>query len=304
MSIRKGRVRGWTVAALLALAGCGDDNSSGSTSGGGAGFPSPPLWNDTSTAAAGGNGDTPLLWNDPNTADPEFGLIDPGDTRTYTYPDIYILGNKHPLMTDVNSRDYPIIINLENRLTELLIEYRVAEYEREIGMRRGDPGFPRQAFVAEYLDLRRNARAHAKHYALWHTSDPLPLVNAEGDMVLLPGAIGSTHSEVLPNNSEIVHTAPGGRLWKCFIGVEGTLTTGPGHAGQLVASGTDLGIPDRVFTKWITDHRAFILKTLWTHLGVGYWSGTNAVDLHYWNVVFAERPRARVVTPTIPIIFF
>jgi hypothetical protein len=303
MAIRTGRPRGWALAALLALAGCGgDDDSSGSSSGGGSGLPSPPLWNDTSTSSSGGSGDTPLLWNDPNTAETQLGILDPSDIRTYTYPDIYILGNKHPLMTDVTSRDYPVIITQENRLTELLIEWRVVEYERAIGMRRGDPGFPRQAFLSEYLDLRRNGRAHAKHYALWHTDVPLPIFNAEGDATLLPGSIGTTHAEVFPNNTEAAHTSPRGRLWKCFIDVEGA--TGPGHAGQLVASGTDLGIPDRVFTKWVTDHPAFLLKTLWTHLGVGYWTGTNSVYLHYWNAVFAERPRARVVTPVIPIIFF
>jgi hypothetical protein len=282
---------------VVLAAGCGDDGSS-SSGGGGAGQPTPPLWIDTSTAGttpggAGANGDTPLLWNDPNTATTQFGILDPTDVRTYTYPDIYILGNKHPLMTDVTARDFPVIIAQEDRLTQLLVEWRIQEYERAIGIQRTHPSFPRAAFLAEFLDLRKNARAHAKHYALHHPTGPLPLVNAEGDNVVNNGT-GITR--VQPNNSTAGATRTNGRLPKSFIDVD--------MAGQLVASGTSLGIPDRVFTQWITNNAAFLLRVNWTHLGVGYWSSSGSTELHYWNAVYAENPRAMAPTQAIPIIFF
>jgi len=266
------------AVVLLAAAGCSDSNSSGATSSGGPGYPTPPLWNDTSTVStgvpggAGANGDTPLLWTDPNLANIVFGILDPTDTRTYTTPDIYILGLKHPLMTDVIQRDFPVIIAQEDRLTQLLIEWRIQQYEQAIGIQRTRPGFPNAAFITEYGDLRRNARAHAKHYAVWHSATgPLPMTNAEGD-------------------------ALGGRLTKSYIQAAAS--------GQLVASGPTYGIPDRVFTQWITNNRNFILQQNWTHLGVGYWAGTGSSELHYWNVIFAEDPQAIVNTPAIPIVFF
>jgi hypothetical protein len=286
--------------SLLTAGSCGDDSSS-SSSDSGAGQPTPPLWNDQSTTATGGTGDTPLLWNDPNTAGILFGIIDPTDVRTYTYPDIYILGNKHPLMVDIIQRDFPVIFNQENRLTEILIEWRIQEYERAIGMRRTDPGFPRAAFIAEYIDLRRNARAHAKHYAVWHTTvAPFPVVNEEGDNVLTPASPcpppPCTHIQVSPANVAVAWVSPTGRLIKSFIDCD--------QAGQLVAAGTTLGIPDRVFTQWVTNNTPFMLRTVWTHLGVGYWSGTGSSLLHYYNGIWATNPRALVVTPAIPIIFF
>jgi hypothetical protein len=287
---RGGRVL--AVLALLGVLGCGDDNSSSPDNG--AGQPTPPLWNDNSTTASGGTGDTPLLWNDPNTANTQFGVQDPSDVRTYTYPDIYILGNKHPLMTEVNSRDFPIIITQENRLTEILIEWRILEYERLLQMRRTDIGFPRAAFLAEYLDLRRNARAHAKHYAVWHTDvSPLPLCNNEGDLAWY--TCGPTGAEVRPDMGRW-GGGPNGRLPKSKVEVD--------VAGQLVASGPRLGIPDTVATQWITNFPAFLRWQEWTHLGVGYWNGTGSSDLHYWNAVYAKNPRPRADQAPIPVIFF
>jgi len=278
---------------VLTAGSCGDDNSSGATSSGGPGYPTPPLWNDTATPATGGTGDTPLLWYDPNTANIQLGYIDGTDTRTYTYGDIYILGNKHPLMTEVIQRDFPVIIIQENRLTELLIEWRILEYERAIGIQRTHPSFPRVAFLAEYADLRRNARAHAKHYAVWHTADPFPLVNAEGDNVVNDGT-GITRVE--PNNAAVPATNADGRLPKSKIDVD--------MAGQLIAAGPTYGIPDRVFTLWSTNYGPFLRRQTWTHLGVGYWAGTGSSSLHYWNAVYAQNPRASFQTPAIPIVFF
>ncbi|HXG62324.1 MAG TPA: hypothetical protein VNO22_13180 [Planctomycetota bacterium] len=319
-----GRQAAWAVAlVLLGIVGCGkDENESGATSGGGVGANTPLLWNDVSSTGGGPAGDTPLLWNDPNTATFVMGILDPTDIRTYTYPDIYILGNRHPLMTDVNAREFPVIITLENQVRDFIFEWRISEYERLIGIRRTQPGFPRQAFVSEYGDLRRNARAHCKHYAVHfnapgHNVPDLPLQNAEGDRMLLPGAPcpppPCTHTEItavpptslpnppVPNNTDNVAGAnmvdPGGRLIKSFIDVNY-------RAGQLVGSGTNLGISSNIVQYWTSTFPEFLLQTYWTHFGIGYWAGEGSPDIHYWNLVAAENPRVLLTGPEVTIILF
>lgn len=277
---------------LLSAAGCGDDNSSGATSSGGVGAQTPRLWNDVSSRSGSGTGDTPLLWRDPNTARTLFGVLDPTDIRTYTLPDIYILGNKHPLMTDIDSRNFPAIINKENNLTEYLREWRILEYEFELRpMRRTDLGFPREAFLTEYLDLRRNARAHAKHYAVWHTDAALPLWNAEGDNVINNG---TAIVRIEPNNAPVGATRADGRLPKSMIDVD--------RAGQLVLSGPEFDSPANAFANLIQNFPDFLKHQHFTHLGVGYWSGTGA-RLHYWNAVYARNPRTTFTGPRLPFLF-
>jgi hypothetical protein len=270
-----GRRVAWVVAfSLAAILGCGkDENQSGATSGGGVGVNTPLLWNDVSSTGSGPLGDTPLLWNDPNTATVVLGTVDPTDTRTYTYPDIYILGNRHPLMTDVPARDFPVVIGQENRLTELIIEWRISEYERALApLRRTDPRFPRAAFLTEYPDLRRNARAHSKHYAVHHPTVPFPNgANAEGD-------------------------DPQGRLAKSFITADAI--------AQLVASGAGTWSPDQVANDWTTGYAALLLDPGWTHLGAGYWSSEGSVGTYYWTLLLARNPRVLFTGPDVNIILF
>jgi hypothetical protein len=302
-----GRQVAWTAGlALLGILGCKDDNESGATSGGGVGANTPLLWNDVSTTGTGPAGDTPLLWNDPNTAAFVMGILDPTDIRTYTYPDIYILGNRHPLMTDINAREFPVIITLENQVRDFIFEWRISEYERLIGIRRTQPGFPRQAFVAEYGDLRRNARAHCKHYAVHFTSPghnvPLPQVNFEGDDILLPASPcpppPCTHVQISPGNAPSApFIDPRGRLIKCFIDVNN-------RAGHLVASGLNYGIVSNIAEYWTTTYPAFLLNPIWTHFGIGYWNGDGSPFLHYWNLVAAENPRVLLTGPEVTIILF
>ncbi len=269
-----GITRAPAVLALAALTGCGkDENQSGATSGGGVGANTPLLWNDTSGGGDGPAGDTPLLWNDPNTATFVLGTLDPTDTRTYTYPDIYILGNRHPLMTDVPARDFPVVISQENRLTELIKEWRISEYERALApLRRTDPRFPRAAFLTEYPDLRRNARAHSKHYALHHPTLGLPGgANVEGD------------------------AAPG-RLEKCFLAADAF--------AQLVAFGPDSWSPDQVANAWTTGSAALLLDPGWTHLGAGYWSSEGSLGTYYWTLLLAQNPHVLFTGPEVTIILF
>lgn len=314
----RGRPVAWVVGlGLLILFGCGkDENESGATSGGGVGANTPLLWNDTSGTGTGPSGDTALLWNDPNTASFVMGLLDPTDIRTYTYPDIYILGNRHPLMTEVNAREFPVIITQENFVRDQIFEWRISEYERLIGIRRTQPGFPRQAFVTEYGDLRRNARAHCKHYALYsrlagdpdpngvrpHVVTPpnvFPLVNHEGDDVLLPGSPPPpvTHVQVQPDNTTVSLRDPRGRLIKSFIDVQNM-------AGQLVVAGPNYGVAANVVEYWTTNFGPFLLRPDWTHMGVGFWAGEGSPGIFYWNLVAAQNPRALFTGPDVNIILF
>lgn len=272
--MQSGITRAAAVLALAALFSCGkDENESGATSGGGVGADTPLLWNDVSDGGDGVAGDTPLLWNDPNTATFVLGTLDPTDIRTYTYPDIYILGNRHPLMTHVQARDFPVVINLEDRLTGLLVEWRISEYERALApLRRTDPRFPRAAFLTEYPDLRRNARAHCKHYALYHPTLALPNgPNVEGD------------------------DAPG-RLQKSFLTADAF--------AQLVASGAAYWSPDEVANLWTTGSAALLLDPGWTHLGAGYWSSEGSTGTYYWTLLLAQNPRVLFTGPEVTIILF
>ena len=70
---------------------------------------------------------------------------------------------------------YSIILQ-ENRATTVLNTFRYNEYVRLMGL-----PVPVNSTLAEYPGLRQNARAHAKHYAVWHPNVPIPLINAEGD---------------------------------------------------------------------------------------------------------------------------
>src|SRR6185503_5849961 len=129
------------------------------------------LWNSTGGTAAASVATGDVAWVDPNS-----GLgappppPDPQDIRTYTKPDVYILGNRHPLLTEITSTQLPSIILQESRATSILNTFRYNEFVRLIGL-----PVPVNSTLTEYPALRQCARAHAKHYAVWHPSVPLPL---------------------------------------------------------------------------------------------------------------------------------
>jgi hypothetical protein len=278
----------WAALLLLAVS-CGGDSGSG---GGGGADSSGILWNTQSaTGTGGGTEPASVLWVDPNSgiggppAPP-----DPQDIRTYTRPDIYILGNRHPLLTDVTSRSAPTIIIQEDRATVLLNTFRYNEYVRLIGL-----PVPINSRLAEHGTLRQNARAHAKHYSVWHPNDVLPLTNAEGDSIWFTAPRAGTGIEVAPNVTRITGTATG-RLWKCNMTAE--------LVGQLIASGPRFRSGEDVATYWITTFPEFLRLGDWTHFGVGFWVGPGSSQYYYWNAVFAKNPKTRVTLPTTPVILF
>jgi hypothetical protein len=270
------------VCLLAVIPACGG-------SGGGAGSSSTPLfWNTQGgTGATTGTGEGGNLWNDPNSG---IGAApppnDPTDIRTYTAPDIYILGNHHPLMTEVDSRNFPFVLLEEDTLTQLLTTWRYNEYVRIIG----NP-LPANARLVESSALRQNARAHAKHYAVWHPNIPLPLVNAEGDSVYYSAPVPGPGIELLPDFSSVIGPVSG-RLPKSMITVD--------LVGQLVLSGPQWNDANVVAAYLIKTYPDFLRGKDWNSIGVGYWNNGGSDQHYYWNVILAKNPRPIITNPGIP----
>jgi hypothetical protein len=258
------------LVGFLALGvSCGDRAGKGGSGAASTGV----LWNSPSGSGQGGGvAPSATLWVDPNS-----GLgappppADPQDVRTYTRPDIYILGNRHPLLTEVTTRNMPGIIIQEDRATVLLNTFRYNEYVRLMGA-----PVPVNARLTEYPIFRQSARAHAKHYAMWHPGVALPLVNAEGDDINAGGVV------------------PKGRLAKCQTKVD--LVT------QLKASGPTFRTADDAANYWIKTFPAVVTQIDWTHMGVGFWQGGG--QGFYWNVIFAKNPKPVLTLPTQPFPLF
>jgi len=249
--------------------------SAGTSNPAGIGVSSQSLWNSSAGAGPQPTG-TPNFWENPNLG---IGgpppLPDPQDIRTYTLPDIYILGLKHPLMTDVSFKTAPNVILNENRATAILTQYRFHAYHQTLGV-----DVP-QATLTEHVGLKQNARAHCKHYAVWHPTIQLPATNAEGD-----NAGGRLMKSKLTTTAlaDLLAAAP-------------NLKTGDDVAALLITNfgGTLDGFGAVITVGILTDQ-------IYTHLGVGFWQLGGTIDNCYWEVLIAENPAAVFVAPTIPII--
>jgi hypothetical protein len=296
----------WFAGALLLggtqMGGCKDSSGSGSSSTG-LGANTPLNWLDTSSTGGGTVGDSPMLWNDPQTGPAATPPSDPSDIRTYTNPDIYQIGNKHPLMTQVTSATHPYIIGPENGLTKYIQDFRYNEWVKLTG---NPPA--RGAKIDEFVMLRQIARAHCKDFAVWHPNLPFTDANPHGDSLLQDGVyfgdgVGYYFSVTIfpdgvssnAHNLPPIEFASDGRIPKCRLQVL--------NAGQLVLSGTGYMDPFNVFAFWITNNRQFILWTdslngqTWTHLGVGYWRAPGTALVHYWGLVMATNPQAVNTAP-------
>lgn len=262
-----GRVWGARLAALLAAAISIPACTAGSS--GNVGISKQSLWNSNAGTGAQPTG-TPLFWRDPNSGVGGAPIpADPQDIRTYTRPDIYILGLKHPLMVDLTTVKAPLIIFQEDRARALLNQFRFNTYLAALG----GPPLPFNTNLVDHQGLRQNARAHCKHYAVWHPNVPLPAVNAEGDNV-------------------------GGRLTKCKL--EATALT------ELLLSGPAYRSADDVAAFWIATYGGSIatpgtlLDPKWTNLAVGFWQQGGGTQDFYWTAMLGEGVNAIVVVPTLP----
>jgi hypothetical protein len=260
-----GRVWGARLAALMVAAiiipACSSGNSAN------VGVSKQSLWNSTAGVGRQPTG-TPLFWVDPNSGlGGPAPLPDPQDVRTYTRPDIYILGLKHPLMVDLTTVKAPNVIFNEDRAFYLLNQFRHNTYLLAIGL-----PLPPNADLINHVGLRQNARAHCKHYAVWHPVGPLPAVNAEGDGVT-------------------------GRLTKSKLQAT--------SLAQILASGVTYRTGDDVAAFWITTYGGSIatpgllLDPIWTNLSVGFWQQGGGTENFYWTAIIAQGVNAIVVLPNL-----
>jgi hypothetical protein len=267
-----GRVWGARLAALLAAAIIIPACSTGSS--GNVGISKQALWNSQAGVGAQPTG-TPSFWHDPT--DPQYAGVggapppqDLQDIRTYTRPDIYILGLKHPLMVDLTTQKNPIIIFQETRVFDLINQFRYSTYFQALG----GPPLPFNTNLIDHPSLRQNARAHSKHYAVWHPTGPLPATNAEGDDVL-------------------------GRMAKSKLA--GTNIT------QIQTSGNAYASADSLAAFWITTYGGTIpnpglfLNGTLTTLVVGFWQQGGGTENYYWTGIVADSVNAIVATPTLPV---
>jgi len=217
-------------------------------------------------------------------------------------------------MTQVEAATHPYIVGPENGLTKYIQDYR---YKYWVDQTCDPPA--RGARVVEYAQLRQIARAHCKHYAVWHPNDGFPLANELGDEVLNDGSyvgdgIGDWFSYTVystgpgnpvainPHNPPPAELYSDGRIPKCRLRVLA--------AGELLLAGTGYMDPFNVFVNFTTNHSNFILWTqntngeTWTHMGVGYWRAPGTPLVHYWSLVMAINPQSDFSnTTTFPLPF-
>lgn len=266
-----GRVWGARLAALLVAAIMIPACTSGGS--GNVGVSRQALWNSNAGVGAQPTG-AGNFWHNPS--DPQYAgvggappLPDPQDVRTYTRPDIYILGLKHPLQVDLSIQKAPIVTFQEDRAISLLNQFRYNIYFTALG----GPPLPPNTNLLDLDPLRQMARAHCKHYAVWHPIGPLPVVNAEGDDV-------------------------NGRLTKCKL----TATA----IQEMLASGPTYKSSDDVAAFWIATYGGTILKpglllqTNWINLTVGFWQEGGGTEDFYWSGILGQDVNAIVITPVLP----
>lgn len=165
------------LMALVGLAGCADDDDSGSNDSAAFGSVTPLNWTSTSTATPGGGtagtGDTPLLWTDPNLAPIPGGGVTGGELTYGVYDPALYPGNTHPIYT-------PQAQSLleEDTLEGLILGVWSTENRRLLlagggGMGGVGVGGGLPPLTGYNAILRGLARAFCKHAAM----DPTPTEN-------------------------------------------------------------------------------------------------------------------------------
>ncbi|HEX7898166.1 MAG TPA: hypothetical protein VF950_10425 [Planctomycetota bacterium] len=240
------------LGVLALLAGCLKDDTSGSSSTTGLGSSTPLPWTSTSSSPSTGNsGDTPLLWVDAVAASGQnpFG-IPSTDERTYGSPTVYVANSIHPLMTRTTSN---IITTAEDHVASRINNYRWLAITG--GNFFINPPVPVGVFYLPMsLNLRKNARAHCKHFVGFHNG-PLTLSNPEGDTVT-------------------------GRLTKSMITY--------GAAAEVVLSGPTNGDPDLAADLLIQNYGSLFANPAYNYIGVGHFAG--GTETFYWSVILAASP--------------
>jgi len=241
-------------------------------------------------------------WNDPNTGQTDLFVPDPYDIVTYTRPTIWVLGLNHPLMTDVQAKQFPNIIYNEQRAMDLINQQR----EKVFVFILGKPlPYTLVAKLTDHTGVRQNCRAHSKHYAVWHPGGPPP-----APFTPFPGNGGAGRMGAAPANVE-------GDMW---FNPDPAINSRFERVGLAVADGWELPLAgpqwrsgDDVATFWIANFcRGPVLKTdpvppgqvlldvTMTHLSVGFWQLGGTGLVYYWTLIISKDPNNSVTLPTIP----
>lgn len=270
----------------------------GSSTSAGAGNADGILWNSNSTGAPvqGGNGNGGSLWVDPNSGlgatppginniitsadDATYASFTPdnGTTGTLGQPTIsYIRNLEHPLSTDTSSME---ITSRESTLEGMINGYR----QQQLGNMGIDPGllgvggFAQGVILPSHFQGTKCARAHCKHYALFHSGPPPVGPNFEGDDLLTTLTNSDAYTQGTP--------PPGNPLG--LFGRLGKIGVSAADGTQLVVSGNTFSEAQDAFNVLITNSPG-TLTANWTNVAVGHWrGGTN--NVYSWNIIFLTNP--------------
>lgn len=268
---------------LVSMSACLKDDSGSGASQTGLGVATPVLWVDQSlptAASTGVPGDSPLNWIDATTVTPTGGgaILPSTDEVTYGFP-ARLLPIGDPSLThqlQVNSNAVAIL-NPEDQLAQAINTHRQvsAGFGNVGGVGvggfggGGGGGQVGTVMLPMSNKIRKNARAHCKHYGVLANNHPgaLPLVNAEGDNILSGGV------------------APNGRLPKTGTVKQPATAT---QTLQLVLSGA--AYPDATSARnfFVTNNGAQLTNTQYNYMGIGHWPAGD--QSYYWDVIFALNP--------------
>jgi hypothetical protein len=271
------------VLALVSMSACLKDDSGSGASQTGLGAATPVIWVDQSAptaASIGVPGDSPLNWIDATTVTATgVGAILPStDEVTYGFPrPLLPVGNPsltHPLQTNSNAA---AVLNPEDQLAQAINTYRQVSAGfggvggiGGIGGIGGGVGQVGTVMLPMSNKLRKNARAHCKHYGAYHPGafPPGNAANPEGDTIMTGGV------------------APNGRLPK--TGANGQ--PNPFVGGPMAVSVAGAGYPNAQAARdyFVTNNAAQLTTTNANYMGVGHWPAGD--QSYYWFVIFGMNP--------------
>jgi hypothetical protein len=296
----------WIVLLITALLlpACGTTGSPGGAN------PNGIFWNSQATTG-GPQGQPTTGWIDPN-----LGVVGPigisniissADDATYDgyFADggsginstkvTYVLGLAHPLSTDTSST---AVTSRENELQGLINGYR----QQQLGnIGAGGGGFGGGIIVGNVTGIilaghfkgTKSARAHCKHYALFHGGFP-PGENFEGDdlQITTPGTPAFTPGTPQLDPLVTPPMAEQGRLGKLEVVALNPAVTGGDPAiiagGSIVYSGGAYDEAGAVFSRLLIDVPNVLSAMGWTNFAVGHWRG--GPNVYYWNIIFLVNP--------------
>jgi len=240
---------------------------------------------------------TPDFWRDPNTGNTDLFVPDPYDVVTYTRPQIWILGLNHPLMTDVQAKQFPNIVFNEQRALDLINQQREKIFIDILGK---PLPYTLVGKLTDHVGVRQNARAHAKHYAVWH---PTP--------AFFPGNGGAwPQGPTEPPNAE-------GDVW---YNPDPAINSRFERVGLACAAGWELPLAgpqwrsgDDVAAYWLANYckppptkgapvpnGQVLLDVTMTHMSCGFWQLGGSGLVYYWSLIICKDPNTAVTLPTIP----